>query len=169
MPIVLPWQWAKRYSRLASDKPILADQIRDDWSISRLKEAFAKLCEQRIVKMKVCIFLDGLDEYEGDYELIAEFFHEITTSSPNIKICVSSRPLLVFEDIFSGLPSLRLQDLTFQDIKFYVSDNLSKHRRIRQLLERTNQSTAAGQRYRRQGRWSVLVGQTLLLNLCVKD
>ncbi|PVH72462.1 hypothetical protein DL98DRAFT_365557, partial [Cadophora sp. DSE1049] len=136
MPIVLPWQWAKRYSRLASDKSILADQIRDDWSISKLKEAFAKLYEQRIVKMKVCIFLDGLDEYEGDHELMAEFFHEITLSSPNIKICVSSRPLLVFGDIFSGLPSLRLQDLTFQDIKFYVNDNLSKHRRFRQLLEK---------------------------------
>lgn len=136
LPNVLPWQWAKRYSRLASEKPILSDQTRDDWPMSRLKEAFAKLCEQKTFEMKICIFLDGLDEYEGDHESIAELFGEITTTSPDIKICVSSRPLLVFGEIFSSRPSLRLQDLSLQDIKFYVNENLRKHRRFRQLLEK---------------------------------
>ncbi|RDW92277.1 hypothetical protein BP5796_01671 [Coleophoma crateriformis] len=85
--------------------------------------------------MKVCIFLDGLDEYKGDHELIANFFHETTKSAPNIKICVLSWPLLGFGGIVAGLPCLRFQDLSFQDIKFYVNENLSKHREFRQLLE----------------------------------
>ena len=48
---------------------------------------------------------------------------------------MSSRPLLVFGDVFNCLPILRLQDLSFRDIELYANDNLSKHRRFRQLLE----------------------------------
>ncbi|KAF2175974.1 hypothetical protein K469DRAFT_761665 [Zopfia rhizophila CBS 207.26] len=46
--------------------------------------------------------------------------------SPDIKICVSSRPWNVYEDAFGGDPSrmLRLQDLTRGDIRLYVTDNL---------------------------------------------
>jgi hypothetical protein len=75
------------------------------------------------------------DEYEGDrngkfVDMIA-LFTKLTSS--NIKISLSSRPWLVFEDAFQPFSSLRLQDLTFNDIKQYVDDKVSNHRRMNQL------------------------------------
>lgn len=136
LPIVLPWQWAKRYSTISSGNAILPSQSLHDWSLSKLQAAFEKLCDQKEVRLKLCIFIDGLDEYEGDPEIIPDLFYQITSKSSDIKICAASRPLVVFGEAFAGYPTLRLQDLTLWDIEFYVTDNLSKHRRFRQLLEK---------------------------------
>jgi hypothetical protein len=46
--------------------------------------------------------------------------------SDHIKILTSSRPLVEFEDAFSNHPTLRLQDLTYRDIKIYVDTRLRK-------------------------------------------
>lgn len=73
--------------------------------------------------MKLFILVDGLDEYEGEHSTLATLFKELSSLS-NVKICVSSRPLLVFEKAFKGLPSLRLEYLTHEDIQLYVSKKL---------------------------------------------
>lgn len=41
----------------------------------------------------------------------------------------------MFDDAFKGLPTLRLQDLTFPDIEAYVFDKLEGHDRMRLLKE----------------------------------
>lgn len=70
--------------------------------------------------LKLCLFIDELDEYEGDENEIAELFREIS-QLPNVKCCVSSRPHLAFLDEFAGCPGLRLEDLTYPDIERFVS------------------------------------------------
>lgn len=77
-------------------------------------------------------FIDGLDEYEGDDADVAEIFGKASISQ-NVKICVSSRPHQVFEDAFASRPGLKLQDLTFPDIRRYIYDKLERHKRIQQL------------------------------------
>ena len=47
------------------------------------------------------------------------------SQSINVKICVSSQSLLVFEDAFACYPSLKLQGLTFRDVRNYVHNRLS--------------------------------------------
>jgi hypothetical protein len=93
--------------------------------------------------LRICLFIDGLDEYEGDrdgtFVDIAGLFAEIATSS-NIKICLSSWPWLVFEDAFHHNPSLRLQDLTTHDIQQYVEDKLNGHVRMAKLRRKNPQS-----------------------------
>jgi hypothetical protein len=54
-------------------------------------------------------------------------------ASPSIKVCLSSRPWLLFEDSFGSGPGLRLQDLTSQDIAKYTQDTLNDHVRMAQL------------------------------------
>jgi hypothetical protein len=81
----------------------------------------------------MCFFVDGLDEFEGNYEEIAGLFKSIT--SPQVKVCLSGRPLLVFEDAFRLSPKLRLQDLTRQDIRRFVNEKLELHPRFRLLME----------------------------------
>ena len=56
---------------------------------------------------------------------LVELFEDAALSdNPNIKVCLSSRPLLEFEHAFIACPSLRLQDLTHQDIKTYIDEQL---------------------------------------------
>ncbi|KAN0093480.1 hypothetical protein V8E51_016664 [Hyaloscypha variabilis] len=102
------------------------------WSLSELKRAFTLITDHSIVPMKFCFFIDGLDEYSGDHEEMGEFLKQVAMS-PHVKFCLSSRPWIVFEDTFHGLPMLRLQDLTYGDIKAYVADKLERHPKMRDL------------------------------------
>lgn len=111
IPVIFPWLWAKQYSRL-TDRSRLE---RNSWSLSQLKQGFKRLVNQRILAFRLCLFVNGLDEYEGDHEEIASLFHTITSSRlSSVKVCVSSRPLLGFHDAFGGEAGLRLQDLTYR-------------------------------------------------------
>jgi hypothetical protein len=90
-----------------------------DWSLNSLMDALTLLIEQCSTRSNICLYVDGLDEYEGDHMVIATLFKRIVVSS-NVKVCVSSRPLLTFSDSFKDSPSLRLQDLTEKDITYYI-------------------------------------------------
>jgi hypothetical protein len=129
IPVILPWLWAKRYSQSLNP---FDHHEQESLPLSRLMEAFRVLLKQDIVKMKLCLFIDGLDEYDGDHSTIAQLFVQIA-KSPNVKVCLSSRPLLEFDDCFSSFPGLRLQDLTMEDIKKYVNDNLKSSQRYQAL------------------------------------
>ncbi|KAK6531987.1 hypothetical protein TWF694_003150 [Orbilia ellipsospora] len=91
------------------------------WSIRDLRDAFTRLLE--VPFLKVCLFIDGLDEYDGDYEDVIDLLNIIITS-PCVKACVSSRALLIFERTFSSSPGLKLQDLTYNDINLYIKGKL---------------------------------------------
>lgn len=88
--------------------------------------------------MKVCLFVDGLDEFEGPHDDLICLFRDLI-ANPNIKICVSSRPWIVFEDAFKHLPSMMLQELTYNDIKYYVTENMQNDSRFIQLRRREPQ------------------------------
>jgi len=104
----------------------------------RLKLAFAYLVSLASDELKLCFFIDGLDEYEGQGsdgpETIINIFKSIPIS-PNLKICLSSRPWVAFENAFNEGPNLRLQDLTYRDIRVYVRDRLESDHRMLQLSE----------------------------------
>jgi len=127
IPLVFPFEWTEDFSQMtqwhSSDRK---------WSLSALKKAFARLTTFDIVSLKLCFFIDGLDEYEGDHEEMAELLKQVALS-PHVKFCLSSRPWIIFEEAFQGLPTLRLQDLTVRDIKVYVADKLEGHSHMHQL------------------------------------
>jgi hypothetical protein len=108
-----------------------------NWTLPALKQAFQRWVNLAMdSSMNLCIFLDGLDEYEGDHESIVDFFKGLSGLHPTrIKLCISSRPWVVFDEAFKGLPRLRLQDLTYRDIEAYVHDELRSHPRMVHLAE----------------------------------
>jgi len=73
---------------------------------------------------RICLFIDGLDEYVGDHSELAQLFLGLSATTTAIKFVLSSRPIAACVDAFGHLPSLRLQDLTMQDIKAYTTDLL---------------------------------------------
>lgn len=136
LPTVLPAQWAARYSAecLGRHSP------RESWEFSTLDLAFRALISQTSTSLKLCLFIDGLDEYEGNEDDIAGLFSQVTISE-NVKICCSSRPHQAFEDAFATLPGLRLQDLTLPDIREYIHDRLEKNVRMQRLNDKEPEAT----------------------------
>ena len=70
------------------------------------------------------MFIDGLDEIDGDYHSFLRLVDSLVNQE-NVKICLSSRPLLIFEEAFSKTPKLKLQDLTYDSIRAYADTQLS--------------------------------------------
>lgn len=82
-----------------------------DWSQKALPETF--LNALGLSSSPVCIFLDGLDEFDweaGAFEIL-ELVKKLSLQ-PMVKLCVSSRRELEFQTAFHHDPNLRLQDLT---------------------------------------------------------
>ncbi|KAI1773269.1 hypothetical protein F4818DRAFT_423753 [Hypoxylon cercidicola] len=96
----------------------------------------------------ILCFIDGLDEYrpiegletvdsgnktEARDNLISKGHQEIVqlvldiAKYPNVRLCVSSRPLLVIRDALGDFRNAKLDDLTYDDISKYVTYHLSKN------------------------------------------
>ena len=110
IPRILPERW-ETFDLFGHDESI--------WSEPELRRAFRLLAREEAPKAKFFFFIDGLDEFEGDHTNLITLVKDIS-SSPNIKICVSSRPWVLFEDEFKHKPSLMLQDLTYPDIVHFI-------------------------------------------------
>ena len=105
-----------------------------EWSEPELRQAFRLLTKEDASEAKFCFFIDGLDEFEGDHTDLIRLIKDIGSSS-NIKICVSSRPWVLFEDAFRHKPSLMLQDLTYPDIKHFIEDAFHNNLHFSELQE----------------------------------
>ena len=101
------------------------------WSMSELLRAFNILISD---SSRAFFFLiDGLDEFDGEGAELADFIQDAVSSRTNVKICVASRPWLVFEDAFQQLPSLRIEVLTSADINLFVTEKLCGNRMFLEL------------------------------------
>jgi len=158
-----PWRW-QSYELGARSLPL--------WSRRELLDTFQRYVVASEGSTRICFFIDGLDEFEGDEaarEEIVDIFKGIAEYE-HIKVCLSSRPWLVFEDAFHGRPSLLLQDLTYNDITKYVQGKLeeqSNFRRIKQKDEEGGSRLILGITDKAKGvfLWVFLVVRSLLVGL----
>ncbi|KAI0379420.1 hypothetical protein F5Y04DRAFT_290297 [Hypomontagnella monticulosa] len=98
------------------------------WTTSELSSVLHALGARKDLPLKYCFFIDGLDEYEDDRIELCSILQDLSRS-PNIKICLSSRPWVEFEDSFGTNPvkKLYMHDLTQDDIRGFVNDQLVAH------------------------------------------
>ncbi|MCJ1386458.1 hypothetical protein MMC17_009584 [Xylographa soralifera] len=119
IPRLFPWRWRTHQYR---------DIKSQSWTENEFWDAIKILKTQMTQDSRFCFFIDGLDEFEGDHDWLVKFVRELG-GLPHVKICVSSRPWVVFDDGFKDVPMLRVQDLTQGDIKRYVETELRSHQR----------------------------------------
>jgi len=100
-----------------------ADQFRDTflpWSQWQLETVLRDALEAGQTT-PFLIFIDGLDECEGDSSVVAKFIRSFAERAPpNLKMCVSSRPYADFEFEFRDCPMFRVEKYTSEDIRAYV-------------------------------------------------
>lgn len=110
------------------------------WTDSDLHMVLRKVLALDPNRMQFCFFIDGLDEYEGDFHELCKVLLDLS-KLPNIKLCVSSRPLNAFDYAFGGniQRKLYMQDLTRHDILRYIRHSLSGHDRWSLVIETESQ------------------------------
>lgn len=105
------------------------------WTWSELWQGFKLFVSEAIKAGKLFFFIDGLDEFNGEHPELIDLLKDVSVH-PNVKMCLSSRPWLVFEDAFGQGPSLTLQDLTYPDINIFVKGRLYENARFCLLKSR---------------------------------
>lgn len=141
-PKVFPALWQKLSYMTTKDRI----RLTIDWSVAELMEAFQRYVQYALESRKICLFVDGLDEFDGDHKAIIQFFKNLVeqNAKDRIKLCLSSRPWPVFEQAFEySVPNLKLQDLTFHDMKKYVEANLAKHDKLKDAFSRDGATAEA--------------------------
>jgi hypothetical protein len=103
-----------------------------DWEIEELRDCIFRFVSQIEGANRLAIFIDGLDEYEGDHEKLVSFLKKLHHNF-NIKLCVSSRPWNIFRDEFRTSPSLKMELLTKPDIEKYVRTRLGSSPAFQEL------------------------------------
>jgi hypothetical protein len=169
MPAIFSEEWNRQQEHTRHNLPAKFGS----WSLSCLQIAFKNLIQQTSEQLRFCFLIDGFDEYESDHQELAEYFSGLS-DLPFIKFCISNRPWQVFTETFKTFPSLRLQDLTHDDIQLYINDGLESNKKIK-LLSATNPSQAkelVEEVINRAGGdflWVTLVTKSLLNGLSYRD
>ncbi|KAH9205388.1 hypothetical protein DL95DRAFT_528851 [Leptodontidium sp. 2 PMI_412] len=135
--LTLPKRWADLYSTFVHH----TSPSTPPWTLRELLATFRALVRQQKIPIGIFIMIDGLDEFDGDHEELVDLFKE-TTTLKNVKTCLSSRPWVLFRDGFSGCASLRLQDLTYNDISLFVDGRFGSNASFRKLVLHEAESAA---------------------------
>ncbi|KAI9652377.1 MAG: hypothetical protein M1831_006855 [Alyxoria varia] len=122
---IIPYTSMDEGSSSGLDLGTISEKDIRAWTITDYKALFENIITSETLADKVCIFIDGLDEYSGFAQDIAKFITNLP-SSPNLKICVSSRPWNEFKNIVGdqACHHLRLHQHTEHDIRLYVQEKL---------------------------------------------
>ncbi|KAL8875550.1 MAG: hypothetical protein Q9198_006109, partial [Flavoplaca austrocitrina] len=107
--------WQVVEDLLLENTSFLSKRVPGDWSKQELQTTLLRSIEK--LNRPLCIFLDGLDEFDQDNDVdqLLNLVEDISRSKMT-KICVSSRPEHYIEKRLSGYKQLRLQDLTARDM-----------------------------------------------------
>ena len=105
------------------------------WSTKQLVTIFERaLAISDGLKHCFCIFIDGLDEFEGDAEELLELIFELERR-PYVKCCVSSRPETQLKHRLAGYATLKLEDLNRDDITTYCREKLGAHQLATNIVD----------------------------------
>ncbi|PNP59714.1 hypothetical protein FNYG_14845 [Fusarium nygamai] len=115
IPSIFPLQWD-----LVKGAPFQSSKlVAFSFPPTAFQEAFNRLLTAVQESHRICLFIDGMDEYDDKdltYWKLAQLV-EVWTSYPHIKICSSARPYLAFTETFGkGRQIMHLHHTTMYDI-----------------------------------------------------
>lgn len=107
------------------------------WTVSKLLKWLQLVINQTVKPLKICFFVDGLDEFEGQPSDLVELLESFRAQpGGSVKFCVSSRPLEIYNQTFRNVAKLRLQDLNRNDIASYIDGKLGRRLQKRSRQQR---------------------------------
>ncbi|TVY26816.1 Protein SERAC1 [Lachnellula hyalina] len=123
-----PWTLVEYIHPVYSELVKLQRTSTPVWTFDSLCQAWLAITEQRKVPLRMCIFLDALDEHDGDNTLLAAFIYKLLAGADEqtvrIKICVASRTWNIFGQHFGTCPQFAIHQCTASDIQAYTTKRL---------------------------------------------
>ena len=106
-------------------------------------EAFKKLSEQRLLDLKFCFFVDGIDEYDGEDKTHIINVLKSLNASPSVKIYLSSQPWNIFVKAFGAdsHQTLLLEDHNEYNIQQYIKNKFEEDEQFALLQSREPRSS----------------------------
>lgn len=99
------------------------------WDTLTLQTALLKIAQVRNPGVRLCLFLDALDEHGGDNEKLAMLLKEMVSDTENetvkIRVCLASRSWAVFTKHFGNCPGFAIHEHTVEDISSYITSRLA--------------------------------------------
>ncbi|KAJ9148903.1 hypothetical protein NKR23_g4545 [Pleurostoma richardsiae] len=140
IPIVFPTAWSSNI-----DITSMPPNSERPFDMTELQAAINQLFgnKKTMFNYKVCCFIDGLDEYEGDYWAFAKNLSSWASASENIKFCLSSRPHEEFRRHFASDPltHMKLHELTRGDMYLFVESQFDQDERFEAFRDEDNQGS----------------------------
>jgi len=158
----------KRWQQAASSEDF------DPWSKAEMVSILTSITAEQEQQARFCLFIDGLDECEGEHYELVQLLAELGRST-SVKMCVSSRPWNVFRKAFDHSPDRRLvlQDLTERDMDCYITDKLEANAQFLALTQTDPSAYLFPQEIRERAQgvflWVFLVVRSLLRGLTEDD
>lgn len=135
IPSVVPERWRKASSESTPEQWQRQNpgQNHEAWTMRELSEALVRVGYLDDSPVRFCVFIDGLDEYSGDYLDLCDMLGKLWQSQ-SLKFCVSSRPLNEFESAFGSDSdkTLVIHEKTKQDIMISVQTQFEHSREWRE-------------------------------------
>ena len=97
-----------------------------------LRTATETMISAPVTPRNFFFMIDGLDEFDGDPKELVDLVLSMA-KYPHVKICVSSRPWLVFSAAFADRPSLRVEHLTRDDVRKYIMSRFADDKHYARL------------------------------------
>jgi hypothetical protein len=136
-PCLIPVCFRSQWSSYYKDQ----NHAHFPWTTADLLRALSILIQQTTIPARFCFFVDGLDEHSGDYEELIHWLCDITETSQNFKICLSSRPWNVFQTAFGvkNYSRLFMEHLTQHGIRLFVQHTLAENTLYRNFLSKVEE------------------------------
>ncbi|KAL8687918.1 MAG: hypothetical protein Q9224_005017 [Gallowayella concinna] len=100
-----------------------------NWHLEALTSLVNRIITQREKRIRLLLFVDALDEHEGDNELLVRLLEGWSQTVDGyhvaLKICLASRSWPIFTDHFGRCPNFSIRHHTQEDIRLYAESSLS--------------------------------------------
>lgn len=143
------------------------------WTTGELRRVLLRFSREQFSHLRFFFLIDGLDEFIGDHGELIDLIRDLVDCK-HIKVCVASRPWVVFQEVFDKLPNFMLQYLTAKDIEIFVRSAFNDNERFRQMQGRNPQRaekflTEVMERSSGVFLWVRLVTKSLLRGISSRD
>lgn len=100
----------------------------DTWSSQDVEESLFAITEQMDVHVRACLFIDALDEHNGDHQRLIQILQRLAQPKSEsgmkvkvkVKLCLASRPEQIFKDAFCRFPNFPIHHFTDSDLQAFI-------------------------------------------------
>lgn len=109
-------------------RKVFADSMEKTWGLSLMQDALIAIASSAVFPVNICIFVDALDEHDGNHRDLLSTLDHLTRLSYNkffhLRLCMAGRQENIFRVAFRDCPGFAIHELTRSDICQYTEGRL---------------------------------------------